>query len=350
MARDKIAVAMSGGVDSSVVAYMLKEQGYDICGITMVISNSANSEKEKKTVKDAKLVANFLGIEHHVINLRKEFYETVIKQFLTEYENGRTPNPCVTCNKYIKFGALLNHAKVLGYNKIATGHYVIQKYNNESKQHEVYRADDESKDQTYMMYNLNQQILQHTMFPLGDYSKTKVRELAFNWNLPIASKGESQEICFIDDNDYKKYWQENTNKTGIAGDLLDTKGNKIGRHNGIQNYTIGQRKGLGVALGHPAYVTKINSKNHSVTIGKNENLFKTKLSVNNVNWLAGEHPLNNEILVKIRYRSKPEPAKIIKFIAKKVVIEFNEPQRAITPGQSAVFYSGKRLIGGGVIE
>ena len=349
MARDKVAVAMSGGVDSSAVAYMLQKEGYDICGITMVIANSQHSEKEKKTVEDAKLVAEFLGIEHHVIDLKKEFYNTVIKQFLTEYEKGRTPNPCVTCNKYIKFGALLSHAKRLGYNKIATGHYVIQKYNENTGMYEIHRADDLTKDQTYMMYNLNQQTLKHTMFPLGNYPKAKVRELAHEWSLPIANKGESQEICFIDDNDYKKYWQEHSSKKAIAGNLLDIRGQVIGKHYGIQNYTIGQRKGLGVALGYPAYVTKINAKNHTVTIGKNENLFKTKLAVNSVNWLAGQQPKNNELLAKIRYRSKPEPAKIIKTVKDKVIIEFEKPQRAITPGQSAVFYDGDKLLGGGLI-
>ena len=349
MAQKRIAVAMSGGVDSSVTARLLQNEGYHVCGLTMVIARDSSSKKEQKTVKDAQEVARFLGIEHHVIDLRKQFYDSVIKQFIAEYEAGRTPNPCVVCNKFIKFGTLLNKARELGCEKMATGHYVRQKYDKLLKEHQIYKALDSGKDQTYMMYNLNQRTLASTVFPLGSYRKNEIKQLAKDWGLPIANNQESQEICFIDDNDYKKYWQETTNSTGIAGILIDADGRQIGEHQGIQNFTIGQRKGLGVALGYPAYVINIDSQRHIVTIGREELLWSTELKVDNVNWLSGHPPQSKDIEVKIRYRSKPEPAIIKSITGTTAMIVFNKPQRAITPGQSAVFYVGELLLGGGII-
>lgn len=350
MTKDRIAVAMSGGVDSSVVAAMLKNQGHSLIGVTMVIAGSIDNQRNATMIRDAKGVADFLNIEHHVIDLKESFANFVIKPFLTEYTIGRTPNPCVICNYNIKFGKLLEAVLAKGYQKLATGHYVRQMYDEQSKLHKIYRGYDNTKDQSYMMYTLNQGKLAHTVFPLGSYKKSQIRELAKTLQLPVAHKPESQDICFIDNNDYKTFWQEHSSSAGVPGLVIDPDGNVLGEHNGIHNYTIGQRRGLGVALGYPAYVVNIDPKKHTVTLGPNNLLLVEGLTARNVNWLAGQAPDSEDIEVKIRYSGKPQGARIKKIADDIITIKFSKPIRAVTPGQSAVFYSGDELLGGGVIE
>ena len=340
----KVVVAMSGGVDSSVAAYFLKECGYEVVGLFMRMGNIEDEPVEQSATQgccsfedacDARSVASNIGIPFYVLNFQKEF-EKVIDYFCQEYTDGRTPNPCIICNQRLKFGKLLDFAQALNADLIATGHYArIELLNG---RYILRKGIDKSKDQSYALAQLNQNQLSKIIFPLGVVSKEDVRETAKALNLKVKDKPESQEICFVHDNDYKRFLAERIKDQIKPGNIIDTAGNILTKHNGIQNFTIGQRKGLGIALGKPAYVVRIDPDSNTVVVGTHEDLLSKQFFVNNLNWVAMEtlaQPI--KVLVKIRYNHTPVAATIFP-VDDSVCVEFEEPHSAVTPGQAAVFY------------
>lgn len=343
--KKRVAVGMSGGVDSSVAVAVLKEEGYDVIGITVEMWSS-------DPVHDARKVAEDLEIPFYVVDLKDDFEKCVIKYFTSEYMRGNTPNPCVACNKYIKFSSFLQKALSLGADYIATGHYAKIKYISDADRFMLYKANDDHKDQSYFLYNLSQYQLAHTIFPLGEYTKQQIRQKAEKIGLKVADKPESQEICFIPNNDYKNFLLERvgTNKFK-PGNFVNMKGKIIGEHQGIPFYTIGQRKGMGLALGYPAYVVAINKDNNTVVVDKEEELFKKGLYSKDHNYIAIED-LKEQMIVqaKIRYGAKPSPAVITPEDDERVKVIFETEQRAITPGQAIVYYQDDLVVGGGTID
>jgi tRNA-specific 2-thiouridylase len=355
-AKKKVVVAMSGGVDSSLAAALLVEQGYEVIGITMQIWPSDQVDEKAggccslSAVEDARRVACQLGIPFYVLNFRSQFEEKVINYFCDEYLGGRTPNPCIACNRYIKFELLLDRAMGLGADYIATGHYASIKYDEEKERYLLIKAKDKSKDQTYALFNLTQDQLSHTIFPLGGYEKTETRKLAGERGLRVATKPDSQEICFVQD-DYESFLRERIPDVVEPGPFLDTAGNRIGTHKGIPFYTIGQRKGLGLALGKPAYVVDIDVKNNAVIIGNDDEVYGSGLIARDLNFIPFarlEKPLR--VKAKIRYSAPEAEAEISLIRDDAVKVLFEKPQRAITPGQAVVFYDGNIVVGGGTIE
>jgi len=339
----KVAIGLSGGVDSSVAAYLLKEKGYDLIGITMKVSDVDISE-------DAAKVAQKLGIPYHILDLRDEFKNCVIDNFAEEYLQGRTPNPCAMCNKYIKFGVLLQKAKELGADYIATGHYAkVEEHNG---RYLVLNAKDDKKDQTYMFYSLTQDVLKHILMPCGEYTKVQIREIARNLGLEVHDKKESMDICFIPDNDHGKYIQSLDCKDRIKpGNFVDKQGNILGKHKGLIYYTIGQRKGLGLSLGKPGFVIDIIPERNEVVVGDESEIFNSGLIAKDINFIpfdSLENPM--EVEAKIRYSTTKSKATIIPFEEGKVKVVFEDKQRAITKGQRVVFYIQDMLVGGGTIE
>lgn len=357
--NNRVVVGMSGGVDSSVTAYLLKEQGFEVIGVTMRVwvdpySKAQDDDKSccsLKAIHDAKEVAKILGIPHYTVNLSEPFYNKIVKYFIEEYLKGRTPNPCVFCNRLIKFGDLLEKAHELGAYYIATGHYVRKEYDENRKRYLLKKGIDPKKDQSYMLYRLTQEQLKHALFPLGNYTKEEVRALAEKIGLPVADKKESQEICFIPDNDYKAFIKRQIKKDVKPGEFRDIHGNFLGYHKGIINYTIGQRKGLGLSSDRPLYVVDIDPENNVVIVGHQEDVWGEELISSNNNFISIEK-LEEEIKVtaKIRYTAKEDEAIIKPYGDDKVLVRFLRPQRAITPGQSVVFYDGDVVVGGGIIE
>lgn len=344
---------MSGGVDSSVCAALLKEQGWDVIGVTMQIWQDSKEENgtccSLTAVDDARKVANILDIPYYVLNFKKSFDKKVIQYFVEEYLKGRTPNPCIACNRYIKFEELLNKAIAMDIPYIATGHYAIVE--KKRGRYLLKKSKSKTKDQTYVLYNLTQEQLSHTVFPLGKYDKSKVRELAKKYNLPVATKKDSQEICFVEDNNYVRFIEENTDSDLIPGDFLNTKGEVIGKHKGIYHYTIGQRKGLGISSNRALYVVDIDIENNTVTVGQESNLQQKELIAYDLNWiLIDKLTKRMRVKVKIRYGAKESSATIYPLEQDKVRVVFSKPQRAITPGQAVVFYKGDYVVGGGTIE
>ncbi|WMJ82140.1 tRNA 2-thiouridine(34) synthase MnmA [Clostridium sp. MB40-C1] len=341
--KKKVAVGLSGGVDSSVTAYLLKEKGYDVIGLTMRLCS------EVDVSGDAKKVAEKLNIPHYTIDLREPFKNHVIDNFISEYLSGRTPNPCAVCNKYIKFGVLLDKAKELGADYIATGHYArIEEHDG---RYVIVTAEDQKKDQTYMLYSLSQDVLKHVLMPCGEYSKDEIRKIAKKIGLEVHDKKDSMEICFIPNDNHGEYINKTSDRKSKEGNFVDKEGNVLGKHKGIINYTIGQRKGLGLSLGKPAFVTDIRPSTNDVVIGEEEEIFKTTLIAKNVNFIPFdklEFPM--EVEAKIRYSMKKSKATIIPIENNKVKVEFENKQRAITKGQCVVFYSKDLLVGGGTIE
>ena len=346
-----IAVAMSGGVDSSLTAAMLLKQGYKVFGITLWLWVSGTPYDEVPlAVTDAKKMCDFLGIEHHVIDARDVFYENVVDYFVKEYAYGRTPNPCVFCNKNIKFDLMLNRALELGATHMVTGHYAQVNYNEETGLYELHKGVDPTKDQSYVMYNMNQRILSHLMFPLGGQCKTETRKLAAEYDLPVAKKPDSVDICFLPHGNYQKLVVEEMKAKPKTGNIVTEDGEILGKHTGLFNYTIGQRKGLGIAYRHPLYVIGFNGERNEVIVGPNERLFTNRMICKFYNFL--DDTIHKELKAegKIRYAANPSPctARILDDDTMEVI--FDEPQRAITPGQSVAFYNGTQLLGGAVID
>ncbi len=384
-----VVVAMSGGVDSSVAAALLQKKGYEVIGLTMCFglkeagtsrpegSGAASGIRSQKPsccglegVEDARRVAAKLGIKHYVLNFDKHLKDKVIKDFLGEYLTGRTPNPCIRCNQYLKFGELLRKARSLGAKYLATGHYVkkLKTQNSKLKTQEYFlkKAKDEKKDQSYFLYRVNQEQLRYLLFPLGNYTKTEVRELARKFDLPTAEKPGSQEVCFIPDNDYRKFLKASGVDADVGGGIIkDIAGNILGKHKGIAYYTIGQREGLNIAKGYPLYVIKINPEDNSIIVGKKEEAFlngcivKDLHLINSYYKIASALPRNDTaetleksvvLAVKIRYNHQEILSRVILISKNRAKVIFSAPQFAVTPGQAAVFYKKDVVVGGGIIE
>lgn len=356
--KKKVAVGMSGGVDSSVAAYLLKEQGFDVIGVTMQIWQDEDPLTMAENggccglsaVDDARRVADRLGIPYYVLNFKQEFKEHVIDYFIDEYVHARTPNPCIACNRYVKWEALLNRAVELGCDYIATGHYArVCRLDN--GRYTLKKSATIRKDQTYALYNLTQEQLSRTLMPVGEYDKDQIRSIAKDVGLLVAGKPDSQEICFIPDNDYASYIEKETGKTFPTGSFVDADGRVLGKHKGIIHYTIGQRKGLGLSLGMPAFVAEIRPEANEVVIGTNEDTFHDRLLADKVNWMSiPELQGEQKVTAKIRYSHQGAPC-IIRMVGEDMVeCQFEEPVRAITPGQAVVFYDGDIVVGGATIS
>ena len=357
MEKKKVVIGMSGGVDSSVGAYLLKEAGYDVVGVTMQIwqTEDACSLEENggccglSAVEDARRVASDLGIPYYVMNFRKEFKENVMDYFVDEYMQGRTPNPCIACNRYVKWESLLKRSLDIGADYIATGHYArIVKLDN--GRYTLKKSATAAKDQTYALYNLTQYQLSHTLMPVGEYTKDEIRKIAEDIGLQVANKPDSQEICFVPDNDYAKFIEETTGEKIKPGNFVTPDGKVIGKHKGIIHYTVGQRKGLNLSMGYPVFVVAIRPETNEVVIGNSEDVFAKTLRCNNLNFMSipdleGEM----EVVAKIRYSHNGSKCTIRKIEDDVVECTFEEPQRAITPGQAVVFYDGEYVVGGGTI-
>lgn len=352
----KVLVAMSGGVDSAVSAYLIKQK-HEALGVTMKLHDESdnliygeNSCCSNQDIADAKAVCDMIGIPHEVHDFGAKFKNYVINDFINCYKCGATPNPCVVCNRKIKFEELLRLSLERGYDAIATGHYArIEKGKNDK--YLLKKAIDHTKDQSYVLYSLTQHQLAHTIFPLGEMTKAQARELAENIGFVNARKHDSQDICFIPDGDYVSFISQITGEKFPKGNFIDLDGNILGTHEGIIKYTIGQRKGLGIALGEPMYVCSKDIQNNTVALGRNSDLFSTILTANNINLIACEK-INNPIHIKakIRYNQQEQPATVEQIDENRIRVIFDEPQRAITKGQSVVLYDGDIVVGGGIIE
>lgn len=351
----KALIAMSGGVDSSLAAKLMTDKGYDCIGCTMKLYGNeeiglsrAHTCCSLDDVEDARSVANHIGIPYYVFNFTDDFQTNVIDRFVCAYEHAQTPNPCIDCNRYMKFDKLFERAKVLGCDYVVTGHYArIEEQNGEFF---LKKAVDETKDQSYVLYSMTQEQLKHTLFPLGGMKKAEVRSLAEENGFLNAAKPDSQDICFVPDGDYGAFLERYTGKTYAPGDFLDTKGNVLGTHQGVIRYTIGQRKGLGIAFGTPMYVKSIDVEHNTVTLAEDADLYEDTLTAADFHWISGQVP-DGEIRchAKIRYRQKEQSATAFPLSDDQVKITFDAPQRAITPGQAVVLYDGDTVLGGGRI-
>lgn len=343
-----IAVAMSGGVDSSVTAALLKQQGHEIIGITMRLFEPRSSGAGS-AVHDAAVVAGHLGIPHHVADFENDFSSLIVADFIDEYRCGQTPNPCVRCNRYIKFGRLLDKARELGADQLATGHYVRKTVDPDGTCH-LRTARNIRKDQSYFLYTLSQQQLRQCLFPLGEVdSKDEVRRMAHEFGLPVAEKSDSQEICFIPNDDYIAFLEGSGALTGVAGDIVHINGQVVGRHQGTHRYTIGQRKGLGIAWSEPLYVTSIDAERNLVVVGEQPAVFAKGLKAEDVSWIIAPEQEEFAGHCKIRYRHQPVACRVQLNDEGGCEVFFNEPQKAVTPGQALVFYRGDEVLGGGRI-
>ncbi len=351
----KALIAMSGGVDSSVAAALMLKKGFDCMGCTMrLYENDMIGEDlfgtccSLKDTQDARAVCEKLGIEYNIYHYEAEFTKNVIEPFVCSYERGETPNPCIRCNKYLKFDILYEKAKALGYDNIVTGHYarIVERDGH----FYLLKALDPKKDQSYVLYDLTEEQLSHTYFPLGEMTKNEAREIAAEYGFVNKDKKDSQDICFVPDGDYAAMIKRYRNKDYPKGDFVDLQGNVLGTHEGIINYTIGQRRGLGIPADRRLYVKRLDTENNRVILADDEDLFDKEVMVREFNWITGDAPSEPiRCQAKIRYRHKEQPATATIFADGKARIVFDEPQRAITPGQSAVLYDGEIVLGGGII-
>ena len=350
MENKRVMIGMSGGVDSSVAAFLLKNVGYEVIGATLELfagSSCCNID----TYIDAKNVCNQLGIPHFTFNYKDEFREHVINDFISCYANCKTPNPCIECNKYMKFGFMYEKAKELGCNYIATGHYAKTEYSEKYGRWVLKKSKSLKKDQSYVLWNIPKELIEHVLFPLADYEeKEEIRKIARDNNLKVANKPDSEDICFVPDGNYKKFLENNSDIKPKEGNIVDTKGKILGKHTGLYNYTIGQRKGLGISNPVPLFVVGFNSGKNEVIVGEEKELYKSEIEVDEINLILVDEIKDwMDVEVKTRYSSKVAKAKI-KQEDNKIKVKFEEPQRAVTPGQSAVFYIDDIVLGGGKIQ
>jgi tRNA-specific 2-thiouridylase len=363
-----VAVGMSGGVDSSTAAALLLAQNCRVVGLTMQLWDQRRLAQDDPTaptrvegrccsandVFDARRVAEHLNFPFYVVNFQRQFEETVVRPFVSEYQSGRTPIPCTLCNNHVKFDQLLATARQIGAEHLATGHYARVEYDGQRRRYVLRRAVDESKDQSYFLWGLTQEQLSRTLFPLGSLTKSQVRQIAAEQRLPVAYKPESQEICFVPGGDYTRFLDAYRHEQGVsansgAGEIVATDGTVLGRHGGVHRFTVGQRKGLGLATGSPLYVLSLDAQRQQVVVGASDALLTHSCSAQNVNWIAfSEPPASLRAAVKIRHQHRPVPATLFPEGAS-ARIEFDAPQRAVTPGQAAVFYEGDLVLGGGWI-
>jgi tRNA-specific 2-thiouridylase len=359
-ARKRVIVGMSGGVDSSVTAGLLVEQGYDVVGITLNLWPELDGAPENAAedaccglgaVEDARRVADRLGIKYYVMNFRDTFEEKVIKDFVGEYARGRTPNPCVRCNQYIKFDALLARAAQFGADYVATGHYARVEQDQDNGRWLLRKAADPSKDQSYVLYVMTQDRLERALFPLGALSKAETRKMAEEWRLPVANKPESQDICFVPYKRYTEFLERHAPETLQEGPIVDTSGARVGTHKGIALHTVGQRRGLGIQTKEPRFVTQLNAVTNTVMIGTLDDLLRAECELEEVNWVKLAEPTEPiRTLVRIRYRAELVPGTVYARPGARARVVFDEPQRAVTPGQAVVFYDGEYVVGGGTID
>ena len=354
----KALIAMSGGVDSSVAALLMKQSGFDCTGVNMrLISNEDIGDDGDKSccsldsIEDARSVCRRIGIPFHVFNFTDTFKEKVIDKFILSYENGYTPNPCIDCNRYLKFSKLFQRMEELSCNFVVTGHYARVGYDEKTGRYTLSKAVDAKKDQSYVLYNLTQEQLSHLKLPLGEYTKPEIREIAEQNGFVTASKSDSQDICFVPDGDYGSFIERYTGKKYEKGDFTLSDGTFLGKHEGIIRYTLGQRKGLGVPYAHRLYVTGKDFENNRVILGTEEDLYSSHLTASDVNWVSIEKPTSPiRAQVKVRYSQSQADALITPLDNNRVKVEFDTPQRAVTKGQAAVFYDGDLVLGGGMIE
>jgi tRNA-specific 2-thiouridylase len=353
--KERVVIGMSGGVDSSVAALLLKEQGYEVIGITLKVWLGDCSDTGEhaccgpRAVEDGRSVAYQLGIPFYVIDHKESFEKNIIQYFVNEYSSGRTPNPCVVCNRKLKFGSLLDYAEKLGASKLATGHYA--KVEREDDEYVLKKGADPKKDQSYFLYTLDQYKLSRILFPLGNFQKSQVRSLAESARLKVFDKMDSQEICFVPDGNYVNFLKKAVPDQFRSGPIKDIQGKVLGNHSGIQNYTIGQRKGLGVAFGRPTYVTRLDGKTNTVVVGEEKDLFSSEFYIRDAHWIGSSKP-KEPVSCTVKIRSMHEGAKAILHFLEKggAHIHMIQPEKAVTPGQAAVFYEGDKVLGGGFIE
>lgn len=350
----RVVVAMSGGVDSSVVAALLVQQGYDVIGMMMRLWSEPGTENENRcctpdAMAQARRVASLLGIPFYAVDAQAVFHETIVNSFINDYAHGLTPNPCLTCNRFVRWEFLLQRARSVGADYMATGHYVRLGKDN-SGQITLRRAVDERKDQSYVLHVLSQEQLRHAMFPLGEYTKPEVRQLAREFKLPVAERAESQDLCFLGSEDYRSFLLRNAPSVQNPGPILNRSGIKLGEHQGLAFYTIGQRKGLGIASQAPLYVLGKDMTRNALIVGEQADLGASELTATNVNWISGNPPETPlRVQVKIRYKAEPAWAMIGLLDDHRVQVKFEAPLRDITPGQAAVFYQDDQVLGGGII-
>ena len=349
MKKNKVLIGMSGGVDSSVAALLLKQQGYEVIGATLELFPSGSCSNIN-TYIDAKNVCNLLSIPHFTYNYKEEFKKHVIDDFINCYANCKTPNPCIECNKYMKFGFMYEKAKELGCNYIATGHYAKTEYSEKYNRWVLKKSNAGKKDQSYVLWNMPKDLVEHLLFPLADFeNKEEIREIAVKNNLPVANKPDSEDICFIPDGNYKKFLENNSEIKQKVGNIVNSKGEILGKHTGLYNYTIGQRKGLGISNAVPLFVLGFNKEKNEVIVGEEKELYKKEIIVTDINLLLiDELEGEMKVSVKTRYSAKPAEAIITKE-GENIKVIFDEPQKSLTPGQSAVFYIDDIVVGGGKI-
>lgn len=352
--KRRVMLGMSGGVDSSAAALLLQKTGYEVTGVTLrlrppcLASGGTGGDPQLSDIEDARRVCGRLGIEHRVMDLTERFEQAVIAPFAALYEAGRTPNPCVLCNPAIKFGAMLDRAEQMGFDYIATGHYARIEQTPQGRW--LLKKSPAAKDQSYVLYGLSQRQLARTLLPIGGYAKPEIRALAEAAGLAVARKKDSQEICFVDDNDYAAFLERYTGHPAQPGDFLDAAGNVIGRHRGVTHYTVGQRKGLGVSFGRPMYVTGIDAEHNTVTLGEERERYASELTAGDLNFIPFDTlESEREAQVKVRYSASPTKANLIPLPAGRVRVVFETPQKSVAPGQAAVFYDGDTVLGGGTI-